>query len=393
MLVHRIFHQDTPEGLRRMVPTSGNTLVCFEIGAPAVLPGCSSILRSLVFYVGRSSSFRPLVVTHMASTAYAWRVGPAESRLVRILLYAATALMSAYPIVVMDVINITGQSPRSLLLVLLFSVLLIIVVGRTILAVQTAPTYWVLEDFIEVLQLRWLGVSTLIAVVGLAVVTEPVGVHLAFFLVWFPCCGAVMLLSSRGAMDPEERILTHVTVRRYEIPWDSITAVKPLTAGRRTYLWLSFQTTDGTPVDRLVMIPTDVFDQTRSMMQPAQIPASETRAERTRQSRVELVAGVLVFGGVSVGLAIMLYFGGAPLDMAIALPLVLFGTLPLLSHRPLYESLHVDGRRIGVVTAEPRHLLSGAGAVRKISYRYQSGGGQYDPQPESMSPAYPGDRY
>ena len=263
----------------------------------------------------------------MVERAFSWRVGPAESRLVRTLLYLATALVPAYPIVVvLEALTLTGLSLSGLVIGLLFTVVLIIVTGRTVLAVQAAPTYWVLEDFLEVLQLRWLGVTTLLAIGGLAVVSRWAGmVYLAFFLVWFPCLGGVLLLSSHGTIDPGERVLTYVTVRRYAIPLDTITTMKQFEVGQRTYLWLSFHTTEGTPVDRLVMVPTVVYEQIASVFERAQTPADETKEESTSQSWVELVAGVLVFGGLSVGLALILYLGGLPLEGALALPVVLFG--------------------------------------------------------------------
>ena len=264
----------------------------------------------------------------MVARAYSWRVGPAESRLVRTLLYLATALVPAYPIVVLlDAIPLTGFSPQGLVSGLLLMLVLVIVVGRTVIAVQAAPTYWVLEDFLEILQLRWLGVTALLAIGGLVVVSRWVGMaHLAFFLLWFPCLGGIMLLSSHGTVYPEERVLTYTTVRRYTIPVDTITTMKQFGVGRRTYLWLSFHTAAGTPVGRLVMVPTDVFDQLKSVLQPAQTPAGEP-PESTRHAGVELIAGVLVFGGISGGLATLLYLGGFPLEGAIALPVVLFGVL------------------------------------------------------------------
>ena len=258
--------------------------------------------------------FQVLVVKDVASSTYSWTVGPADSRLVRTLLYLATALVPAYPIVVvMDAINLISQSRRILIIGILFAVVLVIVLARTLLAIQASPTYWVLGNFIEELRLRWLGVTTLIAIIGLATVARWIGmVHLAFFLLWFPCLGGIMLLSSQGAIDREKRVFTYVTVRRHEISLDAITAVKILTVGERTYLWLSFQTTGGAPANRLVMVPTDIFKKIESLINPARGPGAD-QGEKGSQSRVELFAGLLVFGGISVGLAVILYLSGAPL--------------------------------------------------------------------------------
>lgn len=262
----------------------------------------------------------------MATTSHSWTVGPAESTLVRWLLNLATGIFLGYGVLLAALIfGWSDGSPQVFIASILLAVVVVIIVARYAVAVRTSPTYWLFDAFSETIHPVEVGIATVVVIVAFfAAPGDIYSARIAIGLLWLVFTVLAMLTSSQGAVDTEAGTLTYTSVSQHEIPLPSVTALKTFTVGRRTYLWLSFRRTDGTPVDRLLLVPTDVWANVHSELEASVFTGDEPDGS-TSSSRVELIAGLLVFGSLAGGLALIVYLSDGGIAGAIILPLIFFG--------------------------------------------------------------------
>ena len=259
----------------------------------------------------------------MAERSYGWTVGPSESHLVRWLLnLAAGAVLVGFVSVLVPVEVVLSRPPVAA--ALLLGVLLVVTAAEVVLAARETPVYWLFEAYASAYRPVEVGVAT-VAVAGLFPAI-PLSYRLASRLLLLVSLGLFVgakLTSSKGELDTDAGTLAYTGSREYEIPLASVSSLERYTIGGRTYLWLSFRRADGTPVDQLVLVPTAVWEDARHRVEAA-IRTEDAAEESNRSSRVELLAGVMVFGTIAVGAAVPVYFAtGEVLLVVVLLPLFL----------------------------------------------------------------------
>lgn len=246
----------------------------------------------------------------MATADESWTIGPAESRLVRWLLNLANGILAGYVVALLALlVGDVGGSPELGAVGLLLGLVLVIVVTRYVVAVSSSPTYWLFDAYAENVSSLEVVAATAVATAGL--VALPGGVddlHLFVLPIWLLFTVLAMVLSSKGSVDWDDGTLTYTAVRHHEIPLTRLTSLTPLQAGGRRFLWLSFQREDGPAVDRLVGVPAAVSTTLISRFGPPEREADETE-ERGRSSRAVLITGLLVFGFLAGGIAVLVYLG------------------------------------------------------------------------------------
>lgn len=259
----------------------------------------------------------------MAERSYTWTVGPAESALVRWLLNFATgSLLVGFVSILVPAEVVLSRPPA--VAVLLFGILIVIKAAEIVVVARESPVYWLFEAYASTGRPIEVSAAT-VAVVGLYPVI-PLSDRLASRLLLLVCLGLFVgakVTSSKGELDTDTGTLAYTGSREYEIPLASVSSLERYTVGGRTYLWLSFRRSDGTPVDQLVLVPTAVWRDAGHLVEAA-IQTADAPEETSRSSRVELLAGVLVFGTLAVGAAAPVYFAtGEVLLVVVLLPLFL----------------------------------------------------------------------
>lgn len=87
---------------------------------------------------------------------------------------------------------------------------------------------------------------------------------------------------------------------------------------------MSFRTANGTAVDRLLLVPTELLDRTGVLEDLHSHPA-ESRETTDGSRRTVFLAGLLLFGALVGGLTAALYVSDSPLLEAIELSVLVFG--------------------------------------------------------------------
>lgn len=259
----------------------------------------------------------------MAERSYTWTVGPAESALVRWLLnFAGGSLLVGFVSILVPVEVVLSRPPA--VAVLLLGILIVIKTAAILIVLRESPVYWLFEAYASTGRPIEVSVAT-VAVIGLYPVI-PLSNRLASRLLLLVCLGLFVgakLTSSKGELDTDTGTLAYTGSREYEIPLASVSSLERYTIGGRTYLWLSFRRSDGTPVDQLVFVPTAVWRDARHLVEGA-IGTADAAEESSRSSRVELLAGLLVFGTLVVGASAPVYVAtGEVLLVVVLLPLFL----------------------------------------------------------------------
>jgi len=273
-----------------------------------------------------------------------WDWGPTESWFVRALLYLAFGWMAGYAVVaVLSLLSVSlGGSRRDLALFaaatlgFLLSPLLILYLVIERSRRNDPPSihsHWLVQEFWQVLRLRWFVAVALASAATLWVLDTRLGAvpFVAVLALVVAVTLLVGLLSSKGKIDPESRTLSysgHLT--RRELDLASVADVKRLSLGDRTFLWVSVKP----DVEKrylaqgLYTVPTDIAESDWA--------ASESNREVTLSVREKApvflpgtgrgFAGFLVF---LTGVVIVLTLGGASIEV-IALAVVGIGGYGLL---------------------------------------------------------------
>lgn len=257
----------------------------------------------------------------MAERSCAWTIGPAASPVVRWLLNLAAASILVGIVAVLVPVGVVLSSPP-VAVGLLFGILMVVKVAEMVLVAREYPVYWLIESYASAYHPLEFGVAT-VAVAGLFLAI-PLSNRLASRLMLLVCLGLFVgarLTSSKGTLDVTSGTLVYTGGREYEVPLASVSSLKRYTVGGRTYLWLTFRNADGTPVDRLVLVPTAVWEDAGHLVESS-IGTGEAPEASDRSSRIELVAGVVVFGTLVGGVAATVYYATGRLLMAVVFPSV-----------------------------------------------------------------------
>lgn len=277
----------------------------------------------------------------MSSTGLTWSIGPADSRLVRVLLYLAEGLFggiilsSVLLLVGSPVIDLLrGVNPWSLGLV---AVLLFLLVWKTaILAgvLRAAPEPpQTTREWVEIQQWRWAIVTSLIVtaflVGGEVFVWEWYSqtydwISLAFFFAGIALFSVAGVLVSTGEIDRDTMTLTDVPPSSNEprrINLRSLRGVKRFTIGDRTLLWLSFEPGYGSSTKHLHAIPTEVVDRGWSVFQSGLAADVEVEASARSARRQNLLA-VVGFTAITGTTLATFSWLGAPSEVVVVLAMV-----------------------------------------------------------------------
>jgi hypothetical protein len=269
---------------------------------------------------------------HSGSGALSWKVGPADSRLVRVLTYLAEGFLGgALLFAVFDALwglvfgtaagNSLGLGVAALFVVLLARWVWFTLWARRATRHADDPGRWMTREWLEVYRLRWVVVLTMLVGGGLLAADSFLSLHgddseslwFGAMLVSVGCILASGLLSTRGELDADSLTLTTYRYgERRELDLRTLTATKRLTLGNHTLLWLSV--TPGvekrTAMQGFYAIPTPVLDRGWSAFEAglaADPPMNDETVERGRFFRRVnrfVAAGVLLLAlGALVGLA------------------------------------------------------------------------------------------
>lgn len=276
-----------------------------------------------------------------------WSLGPANSRLVRVLLYLMFGWVPAF--LVVEAGWFIGQSPGTLLLFARPVVLLAVVVFIAIVLGQLdrweryVPAWsWFLIEFSRVNRVVWFVAAILVDALVLAALRtwvsgdvflgEGVG-PLAVLAI------GTRFLISKGEIDAEAMTLFYDGWR--EVDLEYVTDVRIFRVGRRAFLILSFRPEMPQRSWRgPYTLPTAVADRAQPVFEAGRAAgedrfgATDDRAETRRPSRTVLVAGILVFFGGPVILVAFLSVLGVPFEFAVTVGLffAMFGVWFLLGH-------------------------------------------------------------
>lgn len=283
-----------------------------------------------------------------------WSWGPADSRLVRVLLYVPPGLIGGLALVALGRIvavwlaagwlAVGGVEPTRtevttlLVILVVFLVAAVLYFGQMVLVERgtrrTLTDTRVFGEFYRMERLHWHVLAALIGA-GLYLVvaaTVPGAWPVVFVGGLAVSLIGVHLLGSAGELDPSSRTLTYDD---HEIDLASVTAVRRLSLGERAVVWLSSpreRTSIRTP--GLLVLPTRVADELEAVVErgtPEEAAARSDAVESADANPVVravsfiLALGFLGFAGV---LSVLLYRRGlVNVALAVSLILATFGVL------------------------------------------------------------------
>lgn len=263
-------------------------------------------------------------------------MGPANSRVVRVLLYlgegfAIGAILSAAAGLVLPFLE-GGRWLFGLL------ALLLLLAARWPAHLRHAhrggDVAWEIQEWLTVR--RWpLTLLVLAAVSGGLIygqlrpsverfVLSWLAVHVSA-LTGFLFAGFALLLSSRGDLDPETLTLSYDG--RGAVDLNHVTGVRRFAMGAWTFLWLSVSSECGQRqrLRGLYVVPSETANRTVSVCDADAGAVPEAR-ESTRPSRSLVFVGALVLSGVGLGAAAALSTADLPLWFAVYVALATLGT-------------------------------------------------------------------
>lgn len=248
----------------------------------------------------------------MSTSDTSWSWGPANSRTVRVLLYAQYGvsrgvgflLLIGVSYLFLQQLSADNLNPRFLTVILIVGWSLAYI-GVLHLAGQTTLRQTRLfDEFYQVRRPLWYAIATLLGA----------GVHYLLFA-YSPTVWALLflssvpvlligskLLSSAGEIDEETRTITY---QGNEVDLEMVSGIHRFTIGNRTILWLSY-TRDGVGIQspRLLILPTQLIDNTWQMFESGVAQEVES-SEPRRRTRGIFLGTALGFLGSAVAIGVL----------------------------------------------------------------------------------------
>lgn len=242
-----------------------------------------------------------------------WSWGPANSRIVRVLLYAKYGVFrgGAFLLLVGGSYLLTQRlfsgdsNPRSLLLLLIVGWFLAYIgvinwAGRTTLR-QTR----LYDEFYRVSHPRWYATGTLFGAGShyLLFTYSPTVWAIAFLSSVPVLIIGSHLFSSEGEFDWKTQTLTY---QGEEIDLALVTGIRRVTVGKRTILWLSFtRGRVGMQTPRLLVLPTRLVNSAWSVFETGSAHEVES-AKPDRGTQAVFFGAALGFLGIAVVIGVLL---------------------------------------------------------------------------------------
>lgn len=239
--------------------------------------------------------------------------GPANSRLVRVLLYAKYGvsrgglfllLVGGSYLLIRPLLS--GNLNSRFLVVFLIVGWLLAYIGLIIWAGRTTLRQTRLfDEFYRVSRPQWYAIASLLGA----------GVHYLLFA-YSPTVWAIAFLSSmpvliigahffssEGELDPDTQTLTY---QGEEIDLALVTGIRRVTLGRRTILWLSFiRGQVGMQTPRLLVLPTRLVDREWSVFETGRAREVES-AKPNRGTQAVFLGAALGSLGIAVAIGVVL---------------------------------------------------------------------------------------
>lgn len=278
------------------------------------------------------------------SETFSWKVGPADSRPIRILLYLAEGFLGGALLFIAvgfgrDLLSDALEGHLWLLGVAgVFAVLLVrwgwfLLWQRGTIRREGDPRLWTTKEWLEVQRWPWVVAVVILGGGGLVAASSSVsGWNDASGPLWYAAMAVALAcallagsLCSRGEIDPDSLTLTAFRYGEWrELDLRTLTVVKPVRIGSHALVWLSVSpgVEKRTASQGFYAIPTAMLDRTWPAFEAglaADPPIDSETIERgrffRRVNRFVAVGFFLLALGV---VAAMAWLGGPPFQLLVA---------------------------------------------------------------------------
>lgn len=270
----------------------------------------------------------------MSPSELSWSWGPANSWVVRILLYAQYGVFGGlvFPLLVgvsylLVHTLLSGDLNSQFFLVLLIAGWFLVWIGIIERAGRTTLRQTRLfDEFYRVSRPRWYAIVTLLgAGVHYLLFTYSLTAWAFVFFLSVPVLPiGSQLLSSEGKLDCNTRTLTY---RGNDIDLELITDIRRVTIDDRTILWLSFvrgRASISTP--QLLVLPTQLVEDAWPIFETGLTQEAEP-AQTNRKTQIILFGAALGFLGVAVAVGLLTQKEGLVVAIGLSGIVAMFGLL------------------------------------------------------------------